>query len=560
MKKRILISSFVTVIFVLIILTSSFIALVNFRELNKTREILSVYNKVIIESNNYNNGNLDYFTINNYKVRITIIEKGGNILQDYNGEDFENNLNGEEIINVLKNGEVSSTRYNDAQKAIIVYYATQIDENTIIRSSVPLNTMKVFSDGYIEYYFVIISLVIMLSLGLSLKLIKSIIHPVKELEAVTNKIANGDYSRRVSIFTNDEIGSLANTFNNMANQLQSKIKDSLDKRNKLESILESIESGVIAIDNNQRVMLINSYAKKLFIIKKDIIGEDLSEYIIDYDTIDFVKNAPFMDMKEIRLTHPIARELRIKKSPIISDNNIPIGMVITILNITDIKRLENIRSQFVANVSHELKTPLTSIKGFTETLKFVEDANTRNKFLDIIDKETERLTNLINDILILSNIENNHSIKREEFNPNRIIGDIINMVAPQIDAKEISIFFESKGANKLIGDKDKFLQMILNLIGNSIKYSNNKSIIHVKTYDVRNYLYIEVEDNGMGIPEDDLPRIFERFYRVDKSRAKGGTGLGLAIVKHIVKIFDGEIFVESVLNKGTKFTIKLRKK
>ncbi|WP_278600417.1 sensor histidine kinase, partial [Clostridium tertium] len=237
----------------------------------------------------------------------------------------------------------------------------------------------------------------------------------------------------------------------------------------------------------------------------------------------------------------------------------PIGVVITVLDITDIKRLENIRSQFVANVSHELKTPLTSIKGFAETLKFVEDLPTRNKFLDIIDKEAERLTNLINDILILSNIENNHKMKEEEFNPAKVIEDVINMVTPQMNSKQIEINFSSNGTNELNGDRDKFFQMILNLVENAIKYSNDKTLISIRTYDINDYTYIEVEDNGIGIPKEDLPRIFERFYRVDKSRAKGGTGLGLAIVKHIARMFNGEIFVKSTLNKGTKFTIKLRK-
>ncbi len=559
MKKRILVSSLITVIFALIIVTCSFIALVNFREIDRTKEILAVYNNLVIKSNNFDENSLKNFTINDSGVRFTFVDKEGNVEKDTDNKNLENHLNREEVIGAFKNGEASSTRYSNTENTNVIYYATKIDDNTIIRSSVSLYTIKLFSEDYIKYYSVVIVFVILLSLGLSLKLVRAVIYPVKELEIVTNKIANGDYGRRVSIFTNDEIGSLANTFNNMADQLQSKISDSLDKRNKLEAILESMESGVIAVDNKQNVILINPYAKNLFGIKDDIIGEKISEYIIDYDILTFMKNVPFIEMKEIKLIHPIARELRIKKAPIINDKKIPIGVVVTVLDITDIKRLENIRSQFVANVSHELKTPLTSIKGFAETLKFVEDINTKNKFLDIIDKEAERLTNLINDILILSNIENNYRMKEETFNPKEVIEDVINMVTPQMNNKNIEIEFISNESKKLTGDRDKFFQMILNLVENAIKYSNNETNIKIKTYDVNDYTYIEVEDNGIGIPKDDLPRIFERFYRVDKSRAKGGTGLGLAIVKHIVKMFNGEIFVKSTLNKGTKFTIKLRR-
>jgi len=558
MKKRILVSSLITVIFALIIVTSSFIALLNVKEINRTKDTLASYNDIIIRYIDLGYYNFDDFIINKSKVRFTIVDKEGNVIKDSANDNLENHSSREEIINAFKNGKATSTRYSKTEGTNVVYYATKIDDNRVLRSSVPISNIKFFSEGYFKYYFIIIFFVVLLSLGLSLKLIRAIIYPLKELEIVTDKIANGDYSRRVNIHTNDEIGSLANTFNNMADQLNSKIIDSIDKQNKLEAILESMESGVIAVDNKQNVMLINPYAKNLFGINRDIIGKNISEYIIDYDIISFMRSIHEIETKEIKLLHPIPRELRIKKAPIINTKKIPIGVVITVLDITDIKRLENVRSQFVANVSHELKTPLTSIKGFAETLKYVEDNTTRNKFLDIIDKEAERLTTLINDILILSNIENN-KMKEEEFNPSEVIYDVINMFSNEVNNKEVEINFHDKGSKELLGDRDKFYQMMLNLVENAVKYSNNKAIINIKTYENNDYEYIEVGDNGIGIPADDLPRIFERFYRVDKSRAKGGTGLGLAIVKHIVKMFNGEVYVDSELNKGTKFTIKLRK-
>lgn len=558
MKKRIVVSSLITVIFALIVVTSSFIALLNVKEIERTKDILSSYNDMVIRHIKLGDDDLVGFKINNSTVRFTIVDKAGNVIKDSENNNLENHSSREEIIGAFKNGKSTSTRYSKTEGVNVIYYATKIDENTVLRSSVPISNIKFFTEGYIKYYLIIIFFVILLCLGLSLKLIRAIIYPLKELEIVTDKIANGDYSRRVDIHTNDEIGSLANTFNNMADQLNSKIIDSIDKQNKLEAILESMESGVIAVDNKQNVILINPYAQNLFGINKDIIGKNISEYIIDYDIISFMRSIHEIETKEIKLMHPIPRELRIKKSPIINTKKIPIGVVLSILDITDIKRLENIRSQFVANVSHELKTPLTSIKGFAETLKYVEDIETRNKFLDIIDKETERLTNLINDILVLSNIENN-KMKEEEFNPSEVIEDVINMFINQVNNKDVEIYFHDKGSNTLLGDRDKFYQMMLNLVGNAVKYSNNKSIINIRTYESQYYEYIEVEDNGIGIPKEDLPRIFERFYRVDKSRAKGGTGLGLAIVKHIAKMFNGEVYVDSVLNKGTKFTIKLRK-
>ncbi|MGN1029390.1 MAG: histidine kinase dimerization/phospho-acceptor domain-containing protein, partial [Bacilli bacterium] len=471
MKKRIVVSSLITVIFALIVVTSSFIALLNVKEIERTKDILSSYNDMVIRHIKLGDDDLVGFKINNSRVRFTIVDKAGNVIKDSENNNLENHSSREEIIGAFKNGKSTSTRYSRTEGVNVIYYATKIDENTVLRSSVPISNIKFFTEGYIKYYLIIIIFVILLCLGLSLKLIRAIIYPLKELEIVTDKIANGDYSRRVDIHTNDEIGSLANTFNNMADQLNSKIIDSIDKQNKLEAILESMESGVIAVDNKQNVILINPYAQNLLGINKDIIGKNISEYIIDYDIISFMRSIHEIETKEIKLMHPIPRELRIKKSPIINTKKIPIGVVLSILDITDIKRLENIRSQFVANVSHELKTPLTSIKGFAETLKYVEDIETRNKFLDIIDKETERLTNLINDILVLSNIENN-KMKEEEFNPSEVIEDVINMFINQVNNKDVEIYFHDKGSNVLLGDRDKFYQMMLNLVENAVKYSN----------------------------------------------------------------------------------------
>lgn len=545
-------------LFALIILTSSFIALVNINEIDKTKGLLSSYNKIMVLNPNFTEGNLENFKISDIKVRFTLVGKNGDVIFDNYNEELENHAGREEIIEARENGEASITRFSKTEGVNLVYYASKLNDDVIIRSAVPLSTVKVFATRYFQYYIVITILVVLLSLALSTKLVRAIIYPVKELEVVTTKIANGDFNRRAKIHTNDEIGSLAHTFNNMADQLQVRISDSLDKQNKLEAILESMESGVIAIDKQEKIMLINPYAKRLFGVSKEVIGRNIGEYIIDYDFINFIKNSSEIETVEVKILHPIERELRIKKAPLINSIKLPIGTVIVVQDISDIKRLENMRSQFVTNVTHELRTPLTSIKGFAETLKYVKEEDTKNKFLDIIDKEADRLTRLINDILALSNIECNNNVIETEFDPNETITDVINVVSGQALTKRIKIENISTNKRVLVGDRDKFFQLMLNLVENAVKYSGDESIVIVKSYNVKNYIYIEVEDNGVGIPKQDLPRIFERFYRVDKSRAKGGTGLGLAIVKHIVKVFNGEIYVDSKVGIGTKFTIKIK--
>ena len=557
MKKRIITSVVITVIFALIIVTSAFITLVDINTINDAKEALSIYN-VCFSKEDYTNEDLSIYKFKGNSVRFTVVNKDGDVIFDNETSDLENHKDRQEIIDAFNNGTGSSVRFSNTLSANMVYYATKKNDNMVIRSSVPINNIKVFTLGTLKYYFAIVIGVFLLSLVLSVKLVKIIVYPIKELEKITAKIANGNLNKRAIIGNYDEIGLLAQTFNNMADQLEIKINDSLDKQNKLEAILESMESGVIAVDNNENIILSNPYSKKLFDLQGDVIGKKISSCIIDYDLINFIREVPDIGSREIRLFHPIEKEIRVKKAPIISGTKNQIGIVIVLQDITDIKRLENMRSEFVANVSHELKTPLTSIKGFSETLRYVDDSETKNKFLNIIDKEAERLTNLISDILVLSNIENLHKMDNSNFSPREVIENIIDIVKKQADKKQINIKFINEFNNDIIGSKDKFHQLALNLIENAIKYSNENGNIKIIITSNNGYFIFKVIDDGIGIPKGDIPRIFERFYRVDKSRSTRGTGLGLAIVKHIVKLFNGDITVDSEVGVGSTFTVKIK--
>ena len=559
MKKKIITLVVITVIFALVIVTSCFIGLVNISTIKDAKETLAIYNECVVREDYKDSKLLSLYKFKDNLVRFTVINKEGEVIFDNEITKLDNHNNRQEIIDAFKNGSGSSVRYSESLSISMVYVATKIDDNTVIRSSVPVNSIRVFTSGTLKYYIAIILLVFVLSLFLAVKLVKIIVYPINELQKVTSKIENGDLNKRAIIYNYDEIGFLAQTFNNIADQLEIRIIDSLDKKNKLEAILESMESGVIAIDNNENIILINSYSQKLFDLKEDNIGKKISDCIIDYDLINFIREIPEIGTKEIKLFHPIERELRVKKSPIINYLNNSIGIVITVQDITDIKRLENMRSEFVANVSHELKTPLTSIKGFSETLRYVDDSETKNKFLDIIDKESERLTNLINDILILSNIENIHKMESEYFNPGDVIENVLDMVKSQAYKKSIIIKYNDCFNSEILGSKDKFHQLAVNLIENAIKYSNENGIVKIDLTLEEQYFVFKVKDNGIGIPKNDIPRIFERFYRVDKSRSTRGTGLGLAIVKHIVKLFNGEISVKSKVGIGSTFTVKIKK-
>lgn len=310
----------------------------------------------------------------------------------------------------------------------------------------------------------------------------------------------------------------------------------------------------------------NESAKKIFDYQYDDFEQRPIEDIITnksmLEKIDYLIS--FKDKKSILIEEDNKYfNIKVDTIKMAKKNNIIIGLLINIEDITQKKNLEKIRSDFVANVTHELKTPLTSISGFVETLKGNEeiDFDTRNRFLGIIDSETTRLKRLIDDILMLSFIESDDKIKTKEIvNLSSIIDEVLCLVSEKIKNKNINIKKDCLDLSINI-NRDYLKQIILNLIDNAIKYNIDNGSIYIYVKDDKQFLDIKIEDSGIGIAKEDINRVFERFYRVDKARSKkiGGTGLGLAIVKHIVLLVGGSIKVDSKLGKGTQFNIRLPK-
>ncbi|MFU0823956.1 MAG: histidine kinase [Clostridium sp.] len=562
MRNKLTLSILSNVILSLILITPLYMIMINYQQEEIIKRNLKSNNELtirMIESKSILDIDKYFNSFNKSSIRVTLIDKNGLVLKDSEGlyEDMDNHNIRKEIVDARKQGYGYSVRYSKSLQRTMIYYATSFNNGYIVRSSMPMEVVMGLERRYLKYYLVILGIVFFVSFLFSSKLSYVIVKPLKELEFITFRIAKGEYDRRVNIVSQDEIGQLAKTFNHMADQLQYTLKDSLEKQNKLESILKSMDSGVIAVDKEYKVIMINPYAQKIFGIKEDIIGKNLMNFIKDYELGEIFKNSE--DNKEIQISWPEKKILKIKTADIIS-NKRRIGIVAVVQDITDIKRLENMRSQFVANVSHELKTPLTSIKGFAETLKYVEDKDTREKFLSIINDETDRLTRLISDILILSDLEQHKEFKvKEDIDVTEAIINVYNLMKNTADKKGVKLQTECNENITIIGDKDKFKQMLINLIDNAIKYSERGDFVLIKCKNGKNVCVITIEDTGVGIPKEHIPRLFERFYRVDKarSRSRGGTGLGLAIVKHIVLSFKGEIFVESEIGKGTKFIVKI---
>lgn len=563
MKKKLIISMLATLLFSLMIITTLFVLIVNSQYIEYAKGDLKSYNNIIINMfDNENISDKEKFIKNSFKnseIEITLIDYSNKTI--YSNKDIELNYNNEsikpEILDALSLGYGNNIRYRDNSTINYVFYATKYRNRYIIRSSIPLKNISGFEGKYVRYYIIVMIIAFAMSLIFSSKISYVIVKPIKDLQYITSRIAKGDLDRRVNVSTKDEIGKLGITFNNMADKLQVTINEVVDKQNRLEAILKSMDSGVIAVDKNNKVIMVNPYAKEIFGINKNIIGLNLMDCIRDFELDSVFKDINETN-KEIKILWPKERELRIKTAEIINFNE-KIGKVAVVQDISDIKKLENMRTQFVTNVSHELKTPLTSIKGFAETLRYVEDKETRDKFLNIIDDESDRLTRLINDILILSDLENNKEFKIEDIDVNNVIKDVIYLVRNAAEKKNITINSELNVIPIIKGDKDKFKQMLINLVDNSVKYTDNGGHINIGSLAENNNYKIWVEDTGVGIPREHIERLFERFYRVDKarSRVQGGTGLGLAIVKHIVLSFNGTIDVESELGKGSKFTVKI---
>ncbi|MBU3198836.1 cell wall metabolism sensor histidine kinase WalK [Clostridium estertheticum] len=563
MKKKLLIYLLSTVIFIFVVVTSLIVSIFNYEYEENLKDKLQINNNMIIsllQSNNLKD-HQKFFTQNlkSSELRVTYIDKKGKVLYDSTVDvsTMDNHNVRQEIIKARSSGTGFSVRYSASTKKHMMYFATQFGDGFIIRSSNPLKIISGLGSKYFKLYILAIIFSAIMSIWFSLKLSYIIVRPITDLIFITSRISKGEFHRRVSILSNGEIGQLAKNFNEMADKLESTLNEVTDKQNRLEAILQSMDSGVIAVDRKNRVIIINPYAKKIFGITKDIIGQNLLDNIRNFE-LENILHQSDDNYKEIRISWPKERELRIKTADIINAND-HIGTVAVVQDITEVKKLENMRTQFVANVSHELKTPLTSIKGFAETLKYVDDVETKEKFLNIINEEADRLTRLITDILTLSHIEQQEEVKMEKINVNKIVEDVYNLMKNTADLKGIQLSVKQQNVKILIGDADRFKQMLINLVDNGINYSESGNSVCIGTESKTDGFILWVQDTGVGIAKDQISRLFERFYRVDKarSRSKGGTGLGLAIVKHIVLEFNGKIVVESQLEAGSKFIVEI---
>ncbi|MGG3800126.1 two-component system histidine kinase PnpS [Metabacillus fastidiosus] len=394
--------------------------------------------------------------------------------------------------------------------------------------------------------------------------------PIESATKVAIELAKGNYKARTYEDHLDETGMLSQSINILARNLQDMTRAQEMQQDRLQTLIENMGSGLILIDGRGYVNLVNRAYKEIFEIKSvDFLYHLYYDAFKHQEIIDIIEEIFMTEVKVRRQLHiPIKIERRhfeVYGAPIIGMNDEWKGIVLVFHDITELKKLEQMRKDFVANVSHELKTPITSIKGFSETLLdgALSDEETAEYFLAIILKESDRLQTLIQDLLDLSKIEQQgFELSFRHCDLREIFEEIHILLKSKAIEKELELSVNLPESDLFImGDLYRLKQIFINLINNALTYTPKGGTVWVNVEKHSEYVLIMISDTGIGITEEEIPRIFERFYRVDKARSRnsGGTGLGLAIVKHLIEAHKGQISVRSEINKGTTFTVKLYK-
>ncbi|ALS29227.1 histidine kinase [Paenibacillus sp. 32O-W] len=516
-------------------------------------------------------------------ARVTFIRGDGTVLgdSDHEPQTMDNHADRIEVREAYEKGVGRTIRYSDTLKQNLLYVAIPAGEGEdagIVRLAMSLKTVE---KSIFRMWAVLIAGLAVLFVAaalISYRVALGMTRPLEQITKVAQRIKNMDYRARVKVGKRSEIGELGHAINTMAESLQVQMERIRRNESQLESVLANMINGIVMIDANGRIVLMNRRAEEVLGVKAgELTGKHFSEMRQQYELARMIQDA--MDNKEhlreeITFYFPEERLLELNLVPFRQDGDEFGGVLLVVQDVTAIRRLERMRSEFVANVSHELKTPIAAVKGFAETLLggAVDDPETARAFLQIIFDESDRLNRLIGDILELSKIESRRVPL--QFSPvelSSFLERTVEVVKTEAARKSIALELKCEQDLYVEADEDRLRQIMMNLLANGINYTPEGGKVTVIAEAIAangepapegadyERVRIRITDTGIGIPKKDLPRIFERFYRVDKarSRSSGGTGLGLSIVKHLVELHKGTISVDSVVGKGTTFTLEL---
>lgn len=494
-------------------------------------------------------------------ARITIVELDGRVIADSEEDPLkmDNHRTRTEIAQALEGGTGRYLRVSETLGQEMLYIAVPVrkDNKTVrvIRASRFLKDIRTVSRELNSKILLITSIILTISLFAAFLFARALYRPVGELSAAIKRVACHDFNVRVLLKEQDELKEVAESFNTMTDEMQGLFAELTRQKEELNSIITSLQEGLLVLDREERVLIAN---KSL----QEITGQALAAGKFYWETLrEPGINEVIKRVREDRSNH--VEEIELNNMIFLCSAtflNLKEEVVLVLHDITEIKKLEKIKTDFVLNVSHELRTPLTSIKGFIDTIEEGELSDENRRYLEIIKRNTDRLINVVSDLLALSELEEkSFMLEPDAVKMPELIERVFKVFEDRIRSKGFSIDIQSPaGLPPVMGDPFKLEQVFINLFDNAIKYTENGGISIEMSASEQNVI-ISMSDTGPGIPPEHTSRIFERFYVVDKSRSKklGGTGLGLSIVKHIILLHNGKIAVESTPGKGTKFVITL---
>ncbi len=509
--------------------------------------------------------------------RVTLIATDGRVVADSEVPaadlaSVENHAGRPEVRAALDGRQGRDLRRSATIDAPLLYVALPLTDNGsvrgVLRLALPLSVVTASYAAVHRAMLLGAAVALVVALGIGLFVAGRVTRPVVEMQTIARRMSEGDFTARAPTASTDEIGRLGRALNVMAGRLRGKIEDLEQEQAKISAVLDGMVEGVIAVDTRDHVVLMNEPARALFAVgagrgeRKPLLeiirNADLQSVLGDVRRTD--EHA--VSRREIVLPGAAERTVQVNAVPLVLGHD-DVGVVMVVHDVTELRRLETIRREFVANVSHELRTPLTAIHGYLETLLGggLEEPEHARKFLEIVFRHTERLGRLLDDLTDLSNIE----LGRVHLQIDRVpVADVVESVLaimePRAAAGRVALTADVPGDLPTVAaDHDRLAQILINLVDNAVKYTGSGGRVAVAACAVPGGVELTVTDTGVGIPRADLPRITERFYRVDKARSRelGGTGLGLAIVKHLVIAHGGELQIQSEPGRGTtvRFTL-----
>ncbi len=511
-------------------------------------------------------------------ARVSLIAPDGQVLADSERTPegvaaMENHAGRPEIRAALAGGTGRDVRRSATLGAPLIYVAVPVTDGgrivAVLRLAAPVEAATPAYEALRAVMLAGGAVALVLALAIGLFVAGRVTRPVVEMQGVARQMSEGNFEVRASVRSPDEIGTLGRSLNAMAGRLREKIGDLEREQAKATAILDAMVEGVIAIDDHDHIMLMNERARGIFGLgRAPVEGRPLLEVVRNVDLHDLLGGSRVtadgtVVSREIKLREPSDRVLQVHAVPLRFTGGVR-GAVMVLHDITELRRLEHVRTEFVANVSHEIRTPLTAIRGYLETLLdgALEEREHARKFLEIVFRHTERLGRLTDDLTDLSNIELGRiSLRIEPTRVADVAESALAIIQPRAGAGQVTV--ETALPTDLpdvLADRDRLAQILINLVDNAVKYTPRDGRVWVEGRRTEaGMIELAVRDTGVGVPKSDLPRLTERFYRVDKARSRelGGTGLGLAIVKHLVMAHGGELSIESQLWKGTvvRFTL-----